>query len=315
MKKYFSFVYIYFLSSCLVAEEYIPCKEDNIIYGVYDDLSVGKMIGLHYPFEYVFLSEEYVRKFEILTNRISYFLGVDSCNVHSSYEPHYKISFVRRPLVISESKRVKEGVVNNRYKYGWEKEKNDSEKKGYDLIDPAPYIIPDYEDYSCKLISPWLKVIVQKKSKLEINAVFTLSDRQVIIDQAYFNGVEGVLNISPRSLYANIENRKYELDYLKAYKKRNLRNDELLKELNHIPKDILWAYYVQSKVKAPSGNQDPLRYVLDKSYEGYLNFLLSLFMKCVNHEGENDFFHFKNIKQVESFISTDGYGVLFNKGN
>lgn len=94
-------------------------------------------------------------------------------------------------------------------------------------------------DFSCQLSSPWVKMTVQRKPNLKVEAIFTFEDRQFLIDQALLDYPDLAKSFQRQFLTTKLFNQ-YRDEYLTKYRPSGeIPSPETAKK---IPIDMYWLF-------------------------------------------------------------------------
>lgn len=214
-----------------------------------------------------------------LTNYISSkFSGAGSCQDNSGEEPMNQLIFVRLPLVTS----------------------------GNDPLAPPPELDTSLPNITCRLDSPWLKLVIRHSHRPLIQGVFLWNERQFLGDQALLSNK----NLSFNSPLVPLSNRlfqQYAADYADSEILRLPSSKSNITE--RIPFDVLWLFRNSPQttfIPFSDAARSSMNTILKRATENYINLTQKLFDQCFASTQKVDQ-RYETVLDLRNTISLEQY--------
>jgi len=214
-----------------------------------------------------------------LTDYISAkFSGAGSCQDNSGEEPMNRLIFVRLPLVTS----------------------------GNDPLAPPPELDTSLPNITCRLDSPWLKLVIRHSHRPLIQGVFLWNERQFLGDQALLSNK----NLSFNSPLVPLSNRlfqQYAADYADSEILRLPSSKSNITE--RIPFDVLWLFRNSPQttfIPFSDAARSSMNTILKRATENYINLTQKLFDQCFASTQKVDQ-RYETVLDLRNTISLEQY--------
>ncbi|MDY7047263.1 MAG: hypothetical protein RPG89_01200 [Microcystis panniformis WG22] len=214
-----------------------------------------------------------------LTNYISSkFSGAGSCQDNSGEEPMNQLIFVRLPLVTS----------------------------GNDPLAQPPELDTSLPNITCRLDSPWLKLVIRHSHRPLIQGVFLWNERQFLGDQALLSNK----NLSFNSPLVPLSNRlfqQYAADYADSEILRLPSSKSNITE--RIPFDVLWLFRNSPQttfIPFSDAARSSMNTILKRATENYINLTQKLFDQCFASTQKVDQ-RYETVLDLRNTISLEQY--------
>jgi len=133
----------------------------------------------------------------------------------------------------------------------------------------------------CRISSPWIDLVFERKPILSIRAIVRWNDRQLLADQAVLAGARNV----PPGVAMPLKRSEY-AHFLTEYANSEIRGEPAAKPIEErIPPDMLWLFRHSWQSTRGGGFGPSLREAKKKGADGYTKLVNALIDRCFDSDG------------------------------
>ena len=163
---------------------------------------------------------------------------------------------------------------------------------------------------SCRVFSPWIDIVFDRKSTPHLQATIRWNERQFLTDQAILSGEKNVPRGIPKPIKGS-EYRKFKFDYAafagSAAIGKNYNRPTAEQIEAQIPKDVLWIFRRGYGYEGVPEGEYSAREVMKKRPKSYTKIVTTLIDRCFSSTGED--IRYNTIFDVADLISLDKYQI------
>ena len=159
----------------------------------------------------------------------------------------------------------------------------------------------------CRLTSPWVDLIIERKPVPSVRAIFRYSERQLLIDQALLAGAH--VPPGPVIPMNSIEFRRYADS---EYASSEILHKPVEKPVEErVPPELLWLFRrasQESEVSFTGLAIGSMKEAMRTGSEGYTKIVIKLIDRCLESEGED--IHYNSILDIDDPILLEKYKII-----
>jgi hypothetical protein len=178
------------------------------------------------------------------------------------------------------------------------------------LFMPYKYIVPALPSTGwhgppfCRIYSPWIDLVVERKPVPRIFGIVRWNERQLLADQAVLDGAKNV----PPGVVMPLSSSELG-HFTSEYRKSAAKPVE-----ERVPPDILWLFLrtwpYGIKVSGFPGEESASMYrAVEKGAEGYTKLVLALVDRCFAPSASGKSLHYTNILDAADLIPLEQYKI------
>ena len=176
--------------------------------------------------------------------------------------------------------------------------------------DPLPSVPPLRAGSSgvCRVTSPWVELVVERKPVPAVRAIFYYSERQLLVDQAMLAGARNV----PPGVAMPLSYEELR-QYAEEYALSEIRGEPAGKSIEErVPPDILWLF---RHIADQGGNGfntfaiESMGAAMRMRSEEYTKIVASLIDHCFESKGSKDI-HYNSILDVSDLLPLEQYKII-----